>query len=119
MSNRRLTTEELKQANALLQEVRTRLIDLAAGETELLFAFRRKIYKELIYDERDKPTFRRRLKAAKRKEQDGKCVMCNELLPEKYCVLDRIDAAAGYTRENTRLICPKCDVETQVKRGYA
>jgi ribosomal protein L44E len=119
MPNRKLTAEELTEANTLLNKVRARLLELAAGNTELLFAFRRKVYKELIYDERGKPMARRRLKATKRQEQGGTCPLCNKPLPEKYCVLDRFVAAAGYTPENTRLICQECDVKTQAARGYA
>jgi hypothetical protein len=119
MPNRKLTANELVEANALLDEVRKRLIDLAAGDADLHFAFRRKIYKELTYDERDKPMVRRKLKADKRREQNGNCPLCNKPLPDKYCVLDRFDAAAGYIAENTRLICKECDTKTQVERGYA
>jgi hypothetical protein len=61
----------MTEANRLLDTVRARLLELAAGDADLLFAFRRKVYKELIYDERDKPMVRRRLKAAKRREQSG------------------------------------------------
>jgi DNA repair exonuclease SbcCD ATPase subunit len=119
MPNRRLTAEELMEANRLLETVRARLHALAAGDPGLLFAFRRKVCKELSYDERDKPMVRRRLKAAKRREQGGTCPLCKKPLPEKYCVLDRFVAAAGYTSENTRLICADCDVKTQASRGYA
>jgi hypothetical protein len=75
--------------------------------------------KELTYDERDKPMVRRRLKAAKRREQSGICPLCKNPLPDKYRVLDRFVAAAGYTAENTQLICQDCDVKTQASRGYA
>jgi hypothetical protein len=119
MPNRRLTAKELAEANTLLEAVRARLFELAVGDTDLLFAYRRKVYKELIYDERDKPMVRRRLKSVKREEQAGVCPLCNNPLPEKYCVLDRFVAAAGYTTENTRLICQHCDVKTQAARGYA
>jgi hypothetical protein len=119
MPNRRLTPNELTDANSLLDDVRARLTALAAGDTDLLFAFRRKVYKELIYDERGKPMARRRLKATKRQEQGGNCPLCNKPLPEKYCVLDRFVAAAGYNVENTRLICQECDTKTQAARGYS
>ena len=46
--------------------MRARLTALAAGDMELLFAFRRKVYKELTYDERGKPMARKRLKATLR-----------------------------------------------------
>src|SRR5688572_5803230 len=101
MPNRRLTPAELSQAQLLLGTVRARLLELANGDPDLLFAYRRKVYKELIYDERDKPMVRRRLKAVKRREQEGICPVCLQPLPEKYCVLDRFVAASGYTAENT------------------
>lgn len=53
---------------------------------------------------------RRKLKAQKRREQDGLCAQCRTPLPDKYCVLDRLVASAGYTAENTRLICRQCDI---------
>ena len=52
MPNRTLSPNELLNANALLVEVRARLKALAGGNSALLFAYRRKIYKELTYDER-------------------------------------------------------------------
>jgi hypothetical protein len=84
-----------------------------------LFALRRKVYKELTYDERDKPSVRKKLKAQKRKEQNGICPACEKPLPATYCVLDRFNAADGYTAENTRLICQPCDITIQSGRGYA
>jgi hypothetical protein len=119
MPNRRLSPRELKHANTLLASVRKRLRILAGKDADLLFAYRRKVYKELIYDERDKPMVRRRLKALKRKEQGEICPLCKKPLPAAYCVLDRFIAAAGYTPENTRLICHECDVKTQASRRYA
>jgi hypothetical protein len=118
MSNRRLTTEELVRANPLLETIRQHLLELAGGDDDLHFAYRRKVYKELTYDERDKPIVRRRLKALKRKEQGGICEGCKKPLPATYCVLDRFVAAAAYTVENTRLICQECDVKTQASRRY-
>jgi len=73
MPNRKLSAEELTEANRLLDILRARLLELAAGDADLLFAFRRKVYKEVTYDERDKPMVRRRHKAAKRREQCGIC----------------------------------------------
>jgi hypothetical protein len=117
MSNRRLTAEELKQANALLEMIRAKLRQLAPSDEDLHFAYRRKVYKELIYDERGKPMVRRRLKAMKRREQGERCAACGGPLPEKYCVLDRFVASAGYTPENTQLICQPCDARIQAARG--
>jgi hypothetical protein len=76
------------------------------------------MYKELIYDERGKPMFRRKLKRLKRQAQKGLCYECKKQLSEKYCVLDRRRAAAGYTARNTRLICQACDIRIQKQRGY-
>lgn len=119
MANRQLTNEELAQANGLLDEIRGRLERLADGDEELLFAYRRKIYKELTYDERGKPMQRKKLKDQKRAEQDNLCVICGKSLPDKYIVLDRCRAADGYTKENTRLIHQDCDAQIQELRRYA
>jgi hypothetical protein len=119
MPNRQLSSEELIRANELLAEIRGRLETLSGGDKELLFAYRRKVFKELTYDERDKPTARRKLKDQKWKEQRGLCAICGNPLPEKYTVLDRLNAVDGYTKENTRLIHSECDVAHQESRGYA
>ncbi len=118
MPNRRLDADELALANDLLARIRSELTEFSGGDPELLFAFRRKIYKELTYDERDKPMVRRRLKARKRQEQGGLCPVCGEPLPETYAVLDRFNAADGYTAENTRLLHQHCDRKVQAQRGY-
>lgn len=119
MPNRQLSAEELVTARALLHEIRQRLTTLSNGDKDLLFAFRRKIYKELGYDERSKPMARRALKTKKWKEQRGLCALCNHELPENYTVLDRFNAVDGYTAENTRLIHQECDVTHQKSKGYA
>src|SRR5437868_964887 len=103
MPNRRLTTEELDLANAILDATRHRLNEAAQGDQDLLFALRRKIAKELTYDERSKPMVRRALKTKMRALQNGLCPLCKEQLPERYCVLDRFNAADGYVAENVRL----------------
>jgi hypothetical protein len=96
------------------------LEELSAGDPELLFAYRRKLAKELIYDERSKPTQRRSLKRRKLIAQGGKCAICGESLPPAGLgtVLDRLNAMDGYTDENTRLICWDCDLKTQRKRAF-
>ena len=43
MVNRRLSAEELKRANTLLTEVRSKLEALSKGDKDLLFAYRRKV----------------------------------------------------------------------------
>jgi hypothetical protein len=119
MPNRQLTSDELEKARALLEEIRARLTVLSNGDKELLFAYRRKIYKELGYDERSKPMARRALKDKKWKEQRGLCAICEKELPVRYTVLDRLNAVDGYTPENTRLIHQECDVSQQESKGYA
>ena len=114
-----LTEEELKRANALLADIRGKLESLSGGDKELLFAYRRKIFKELGYDERSKPMVRRKLKDDKWKEQRGLCAICGKELPAKYTVLDRLRAADGYTPDNTRLIHAECDFAHQASKGYA
>jgi hypothetical protein len=118
MPNRKLTPQQLEKARELLSDVRGRLDALAGGDVELGFAYRRKVAKELIYDERSHPMVRRKLKLEKRKDQNGLCARCKNPLPEKYAVLDRFEAAKGYTSENTQLICEKCDREVQAERRY-
>ena len=118
MPNRTLSAHELLNANALLDDVRARLKSLAGDDSALLFAYRRKIYKELTYDERGKPTHRKTLKEIKRRQQTGRCAECRGLLPDRYAVLDRLDAQRGYTEGNTRLLCPDCDTRIQTQRGY-
>lgn len=69
MPKRRVKLEELVFANVMLFEIRARLIALNNGDRELQFVYRRKIFKELSYDERNKPAVRRKLKNLKRQEQ--------------------------------------------------
>lgn len=118
MANRRLESGELVMAAAILNSVRSQIAEASDGDLELAWALRRKVYKELSYDERSKPRHRRKLKALKREQQEGICPICLESLPEEYVILDRLEAMAGYTLENTRLIHQQCDVESQVARGF-
>src|SRR5467141_249170 len=106
MPNRQLTDEELGNLFApLLELVRARLSELSGGDEALRWALRRKLFKELTYDERSKPMQRRALKRKKILEQSGKCAVCSDALPERNSVLDRFEAMKGYTQENTRVIC--------------
>jgi len=118
MPNRNLNADELKRANELLADIRVRLISLADGDPLLLFAYRRKIAKELGYDERGKPGSRGKLKALKWGQQNGKCAHCGDELPLKYSELDRKNSADGYTPENTELVHGKCHRARQEARGY-
>lgn len=118
MPTRNLTAAELEKANELLAYIRGQLDTLCGGDAELKFAFRRKISKELGYDERSKPMIRRALKVKKMKSQNGLCAICEKPLPPTYNVLDRFKAAGGYTFENTRLICEPCDRIVQAERRF-
>lgn len=118
MPNRQLTQDELEKANALLARVRSELDALSNGEPELLFAYRRKIAKELVYDERRKPMQRRALKKKMRALQGGLCARCREPLPESYAVLDRFNASDSYVDTNVQLLCEPCDRTVQRERRY-
>ena len=118
MPNPRLNSAQLAIARDLLQEVRARIADLSGGDRDLEFAYRRKVYKELIYDERSRPMVRRKLKALKMAEQGALCAICNEPLPERGAVLDRMRAVDGYVPSNTRLVHAACDVTQQASKGY-
>jgi hypothetical protein len=119
MANRQLTAAELERLfKPLIAEVREKLVRLARGDNELHWALRRKLAKELTYDERSRPGDRVKLKAFKRGQQNNKCALCGCELPEKYATLDRVEAMKGYTPENTRLICRECDERVQKERGY-
>ena len=119
MANRQLTRDELKKASELIGRIRHDLQQLTEGDSDLLFAYRRKIYKELTYDERGKPMQRRILKAQKRIEQNGKCADCGLDLGTGELDLHRIEASLGYTLENTRLVHRDCHRKQQAKRGFA
>jgi len=108
MPNRNLDRDELKRSNELLADIRKRLVELTACDSLLLFAYRRKVMKELGYDERGKPMARRKLKALKWEEQGGRCAHCNEDLQLTYSELDRKNAPLGYTVENNDLVHAKC-----------
>ncbi|MHB8633035.1 MAG: hypothetical protein ACYDBQ_03575 [Thermoplasmatota archaeon] len=116
--NPQLSPAQLAEAKKVLDEVRNRILGLAGDDPDLVFAYRRKIAKELNYDERSKPAKRRRLKQQLLKAQDGKCASCAALLPPRGSVLDRRVAKDGYTRSNVDLICRACDAQRQGTKGY-
>jgi ribosomal protein L44E len=120
MANRRLTAKELDELfYPLIAEVRDRLGKLCGNDPVLFWALRRKLAKELTYDERGKPMHRKALKVKKRLEQNDRCATCSCELPESNVVLDRLNAMDGYTAENTRLICRDCDYKIQTERKFA
>lgn len=99
----------------LLADIRARLAALSDGDTKLLFAFRRKIAKELQYDERAKPGSRRALKKRKWAEQNHHC---GEEMALEYSELDRKHAIDDYTVENTELVHAKCHHDRQRAKRY-
>jgi len=119
MANRRLSPDELTQLfEPLLGRTRDVLRERSHGDEALLWALRRKLWKELSYDERGKPAHRKKLKSRKWREQDGKCTLCDNLVAERYSELDRVDAMKGYTPENTRLLCHQCHIDDQRQKKY-
>ncbi len=103
MANRNLNTDELKRANELLKDIREHLIGLAAGDPLLFLAYRRKVIKELGYDERGKPLVRAKLKALKWGQQNGNCVHCGKEMPLKYSeLIERKPPTAPRYRTRTR-----------------
>ena len=120
MPNRQLTTNEIETIfRPLLNDVRRRLDELSGGDPSLLFALRRKLFKDLSYLERGKPMSRNKLKAFKRGQQGNLCATCAKPLPEKGAELDRLNAQDGYTAENTRLVHHDCHVAQQQARNFS
>ena len=108
-----------KKAQAILENVRIEIARAGEKDPNLAWAIRRYVYIRLQHDERGKPAQRRILKLKKMVEQNGKCALCGEILPEQGAELDRFDAMKGYTRENTRLLCHTCHRKEQAQRGFA
>jgi hypothetical protein len=119
MANRILTADELQNAHTLLAEIRKQIDSLAGDDPLLRFAYRRKIVKELGYDERSKPVARAKLKFVKWGLQKGICAHCNEAMPMPYSELDRKNAIDGYTEENTELVHAKCHQARQAAKRYS
>ena len=119
MPNPRLTDDQRETLFApLITKVRELMRDASDGDMSLYWALRRKLYKELSYDERGTPSHRKALKKRLRKLQNGLCPHCNNPLPESGAVNDRVDAIGGYTDDNVLLVCPDCDIYIQQSRGY-
>lgn len=118
MPNPILNADQRQKANELLERIRAELVALAGDDSDLLFAYRRRVAKMLVYDERGGPNKRGRLKRAKMIAQGGRCLECSKPLPSSDNVLDRFSAVGGYTDANTRLICELCDRSIQRERGY-
>ena len=120
MANPQLTKQQREDLFApFFRRTKEELERLSGGDGDLLFALRRKLAKDLGYLERGAPMLRRKLKAQKRKEQNGLCAACHKLLPEKGAELDRFEAKLGYTAQNTRLVHHECHIDAQAKKKYA
>ena len=78
MPNRQLTSEEVVIANQLLDDIWARIKSLAGDDVALAWALRRKVQKELVYNERGKPMNRKILKLKLRTKRGGKCAVCND-----------------------------------------
>lgn len=107
MPNPRLSEEQRREADQPLARIRQWIDDRSGDNPDLRFAYLRRIWKQLEYDERGKPANRKRLKKMKHQEQGGRCGRCGEALPSRGSELDRHEAKDGYTRQNTRWLCPK------------
>jgi len=120
LPTRKLNEQELKVANSLLEEVRHSIEKHSENDLDLRFALRRKIAKELTYDERGTPMQRKKLKLKMLRVQNGLCANCGKALPllARGAVLDRQNAMAGYTAENVKLICRACDDKLQESRNF-
>ena len=118
MPNRRLKPEERSRLNAFLEEVRSRLVELAVGDRELHFALRRRLYIRLTYDERGTPADRRRLKISKHEKQRGNCAICQCPLEIAESELHRLNAMDGYTATNTQLVHHHCHRDQQSAAGF-
>jgi hypothetical protein len=88
----KLAKDQSAKANALLDEVRSKLDTLAGGDPKLLFHYRRRIFIRLMHDERGTPTHRRKLKIAKLAEQNGRCAIGGCSMDGKEPELDRFEA---------------------------
>jgi hypothetical protein len=83
-----------------------------------VIAYRRKVVKELSYDERGKAGTRAKLKHLKWGQHNGRCAHCGDDLPLKYSELDRRNAVDLCTPENTELVHAKCHQARQAAKRY-
>lgn len=117
-TTRQLSDDERNAAREILQNIHEQLDNASSGDHDLLWAIRRYIYKQLMYDERGNPMVRKKLKELKWKTQKGLCALCGKELPVKGAELDRIITQKGYAEENIRLIHHDCHIEQQERKGY-
>lgn len=104
----KLNPAQTAQADELFARLKADLQTLANGDEDLLFNFRRKMYKELMYDERGTPLARQRLKKTMWKKQEGKCAVCGKELALEGSELERIYAPKGFVEDNVKLVHHEC-----------
>lgn len=109
MANRTLNEQQVKVAMEIVADVTARIHELAGGDEALMFAFVRKVSKELVYLERESPSKRKRVKRKVWKLQGEKCAECGNPLGFRYSVADRRDAVKGYVVGNLEIIHAECD----------
>lgn len=120
MPGPRLTDEQRTKVFApLFRRVLADLQRASGGKSDLLWALRRKLAKELTYLERSKPSQRKILKALMWGKQRGKCALCKKSMPLKNSELDRKNTVRGYVESNVRLVHHKCHINDQARRRYA
>lgn len=118
MPNPQLNKKQLESSWRLLGEVRAKLKKLSKDNKNLLFAYRRKIFKELMHDERGKPMQRRKLQELMWGKQKGKCAICKNSLKLKGAELDRKSAPRGYVETNVRLVHHICHRKDQARKKF-
>ena len=114
----KLSPEDRAKTVPILERVRAEIAAIAGEDKALIFQMKRYIAKRLEFDERGTPTQRKKLKDLMWKKQRGLCALCKEDLPERGAELDRFKAIAGYTQENTQLVCHACHRTAQEARGF-
>ena len=105
----KLNPQQTADADALFTRLKADLLALSGGDEDLLFNFRRKMYKELMYDERGTPLARQRLKKATWKLQEGKCAVCGKELAFEGSELERIYAPKGFVEGNVKVVHHECN----------
>lgn len=114
-----MTKEESAIVRKLLDDIRSKLEELAHGDRDLMFAMRRRLYIRLMHDERGTPLHRRKLKTLKWEQQNHLCAICGKDLALKFSELDRTEAFLGYTPENTRLVHHDCHIADQRSKNFS
>lgn len=120
MAGPRLTDKQREELFApLFKRVVADLAQLSNGDSDVLWALRRKLAKELVYLERGTPMQRKLLKTMMWAKQNRTCAICNKDLPLKNSELDRLDTVLGYVESNVRLVHHECHIEDQATKRYA